>query len=99
MTEHINITLSLSAATTVTQSYLSLSNSYKYDIKSIADFCQSLQAMEFTLTQTKLNTAASSLFERSIQPIQTLLHDLDLTATDINEVVMVGETIPMIKID
>jgi len=100
MAERMKITLSSSAATTATQSCLSLPNSYKSDdaTTSIADFCQSLQPMEFTLTQTEFHTAASSLFERSIQPIRTLLHDLDLTATDIDEVVMVGGTTRMTKI-
>jgi len=72
---------------------------YKSSTTSIADICQPLQPMKFTLTQNEFHMAASSLFERSnLTESNRIIHSLDLTATGINAVDMVKVFICMTKI-
>ena len=46
--------------------------------------------LNITLTRAKLESMVSSLIQRSIDPVKAALKDAGLTASDINEIILVG---------
>jgi len=65
---------------------------------SLKEFCASLVPVTLHLTSQEYDKSVQSLYDRSIVPIQRLLQELDLSAQDIDEVVMVGGTTRMPQI-
>lgn len=61
-------------------------------------FCQSLTKTTLSLTRDEFQQVAKPLLERSILPVERLLHDLNLKPNEIDEVVMVGGTTRMPQI-
>jgi molecular chaperone DnaK (HSP70) len=68
------------------------------DTLSLDTFCSSLTQTTLTLTSQEYDETVQSLYDRSILPIERLLHDLDSTSVDIDEIVMVGGTTRMPQI-
>ena len=67
-------------------------------LKMVDTFCESLVELTLTLTRDEYQQAAQPLLERSIEPVQRLLKDLNLKTNEIDEVVMVGGTTRMPQI-
>lgn len=65
---------------------------------SIASFCDSLSEVTLTLTSREYDMVVQPLLQRSVIPIRTLLSDLGLQESDVDEVVMVGGTTRMPQI-
>jgi molecular chaperone DnaK (HSP70) len=65
---------------------------------TIETFCSSLEPVTLTLTSSEFSRIAKKLFDRSITPVERLLHDLNILSSDIQEIVMVGGTTRMPQI-
>jgi molecular chaperone DnaK (HSP70) len=65
---------------------------------TVETFCASLQPVTLTLNSSEFSQIAQPLLDRSIVPVTRLLTDLDLSAADIDEIVMVGGTTRMPQI-
>jgi len=65
---------------------------------SLETFCSSLVPTTLILTSKEYDETVQELYDRSVLPIQRVLHDLDLSSDDIDEVVMVGGTTRMPQI-
>lgn len=65
---------------------------------TIEAFCQSIEPISLTLRSSEFNSISTPLFERAIIPVKRLLSDLDIRASDIQEIVMVGGTTRMPQI-
>lgn len=66
--------------------------------KDIHVFCEALEPIEFTLNTETFESLCAPLFKRALAPIDRLIHDLDMSVEDIDEVVMVGGTTKMPQI-
>ncbi len=66
---------------------------------TLQNFCTALTPIHMALTLEEFYQAASTLFDRALIPIHTVLKKLDLKPDDIDEVVMVGGTtrMPLIR--
>jgi molecular chaperone DnaK (HSP70) len=64
----------------------------------LSDFCSHLEPIKLRLQASDYNRIIQPLLERSILPLTRLLEDLDLTESDIQEIVMVGGTSRMPQI-
>jgi len=60
--------------------------------------CDALTPVTLSITRDQFHQASESLFQRSLLPVRQVLSDLDLSPTDMDEVVMVGGTTRMPKI-
>lgn len=67
-------------------------------LNDVSRICESLEAITLTMTSQEYDSSCEPLYHRSVFPIRRILNDLDLTATDIDEVVMVGGTTRMPQI-
>jgi molecular chaperone DnaK (HSP70) len=65
---------------------------------TIERFCTALEVVTLTLTSSEFQTISQPLLDRSIIPVQRLLHDLNIKPDDIQEIVMVGGTTRMPQI-
>jgi len=65
---------------------------------TLDSFCKHLQPVHLEMTATEYQLVVQPLLDRSALPVKRLLHDLDLTEHDIDEVVMVGGTSRMPQI-
>lgn len=61
-------------------------------------FCSGLQSVSLELTSAEYRKAVEPLLARSVLPVERLLKDLDLTGSDIDEIVLVGGTTRMPQI-
>lgn len=52
--------------------------------------CKMWKPLSLELTRTEYEQSCASLFDRGVAPVDRLLHHLDLTVEEIDEVVMVG---------
>ncbi|CAN0148354.1 unnamed protein product [Ectocarpus sp. 12 AP-2014] len=52
--------------------------------------CKMWKPLSLELTRTEYEQSCASLFDRGVAPVDRLLHHLDLTVDEIDEVVMVG---------
>lgn len=73
----------------------SIDNTLKWTVES---FCASLQPVTLTLTSLEFSEIAQPLLDRSMVPASRLMADLDLTSSDIDEIVLVGGTTRMPQI-
>jgi molecular chaperone DnaK (HSP70) len=64
----------------------------------VESFCESLEPFQFSINLKAYESSCMHLFERALIPIERLLNDLDMSAKDIDEVVMVGGTTKMPQI-
>ena len=64
----------------------------------LSRFCSNLQPYKLELVASDYNRIIQPLLDRSILPLTRLLDDLDLTQSDIQEIVMVGGTSRMPQI-
>ena len=62
------------------------------DELTLSSFCDILQPETLSLTSEEYQTSVQPLFDRSVLPVERLLHDLNLRPEEIDEVVMVGGT-------
>ena len=60
--------------------------------------CENFSTQTITLSLKEYDMAVSDLYPRSILPVRSILHDLDMKLEDIDEVVMVGGTTRMPQI-
>jgi molecular chaperone DnaK (HSP70) len=62
-------------------------------------FCGSIEPISLTLRSSEFSSISQTLFQRAIIPVKRLLSDLDIQASDIQEIVMVGGTtrLPQIR--
>jgi molecular chaperone DnaK (HSP70) len=65
---------------------------------TIESFCNRLRPITLTLTSQEYDHSVQSLYDRSLLPVHRILTDLSLTASDIDEVVLVGGTTRMPQI-
>lgn len=66
--------------------------------RDVDTFCETLEPVQFSINLDVYESSCALLFERSLIPIERLLNDLDMSAEDIDEVVMVGGTTKMPQI-
>lgn len=66
--------------------------------RDVDTFCETLEPVQFSIDLDVYESSCALLFERSLIPIERLLNDLDMSAEDIDEVVMVGGTTKMPQI-
>jgi molecular chaperone DnaK (HSP70) len=94
LAEKMKIKLSSSDAEIVYEMCLGLpmSGSLPSDVSS---FCEALEPVRFSVNSEAFESSCALLFDRALVPIERLLEDLDMTAKDIDEVVMVGGTTKM----
>jgi molecular chaperone DnaK (HSP70) len=65
---------------------------------TLETFCSSLEPVTLTLTSSEFSIIAKPLFDRSIVPVERILHDLNMQSSDVQEIVMVGGTTRMPQI-
>lgn len=96
--EKMKIALSSTETEVAHSICLGLPNAIERNPTTISNFCSMLEPVQLSLSIEDYNLACKSLFERSLQPIERLLNDLDLKSDEIDEVVMVGGTTRMPQI-
>ena len=69
-----------------------------YKSNTNSNSCANLEIVELELSKTEFEIVVQPLFDRSMQPIRDVLHQLDMTERDIDEVVMVGGSSRLPKI-